>query len=447
MKAWPRALSVSLVTLAAWGLLQSASAVSAADKKESPAFNAKFFGEGGQTPPNTPDQTDYQNTSSMGSPSAGPGPTALPSVDAAAPAVRPPAQAAAAQARGAAADAPAYGVVMPAQGRSETRPWPGRKRSAETPAAEPAAAASADGSVSAAPADGETLRDAPNAMRYSLWNGLSAPMLLPAARAAQVTPDQAKNLGRMDYESHILGAGAAAGAGTVDGPSVGSFEPRASEPASEGLFVSVDLDVSAHPGDYRDAVAEIGVRSGLRLDGRFPPAFVDAAKTKVTVRGWVPAERLGEVFGPDVQRLRVERSPFVRTLPDAPTTDLLVGIRIPPGISPSAALPPVIERLSRYAGFRLRRVIGYQAIPGTSQMVAVVSARVPVPDIVRVLKDPAVIKIVPSPDAAPVVEEAPAPLMRGFIDYAASRRPLFLIGTLVLTVLVFGTLFLHRRSR
>lgn len=445
MKAWPRALGVSLVYLAAWGLLQAASAVSAADKKDAPAFNAKFFGEGGQTSPNTPDQTDYQNTSSIGSPAAGPGPTSLPSVDAAAPAVRPSAQAAAQPARG--ADAPAYGVVMPAQGQSAARPWPGRKRSAEPAAAEPAAAAKDVGAASAAPAAGETLRDAPNAMRYSLWNGLSAPMLLPAARAAQVTPDQAKNLGRMDYESHILGAGAASSAGTVDGPAAGSSASRAPEPAAEGLFVSVDIDVSAHPGDYRDAVAEMGGRSGLRIDPRFPPSFVDAAKTKVTVRGWVPAERLGEVFGPDVQRLRVERSPLVRTLPDAPTTDLLVGIRIPPGMAPSAALSPVLERLSRDAGFRLRRVVGYQAVPGTSQMVAVVSARVAVPEIARVLKDPAVIKIVPSPDAAPVVDEAPASLLRGFIDYAASQRPLFLIGTLALTFLVIGTLFLHVRKR
>ena len=272
----------------------------------------------------------------------------------------------------------------------------------------------------------DDLRDAPSgAMRYALWSGPAAPTLLQGGRVPS-----ADALRRADR-------GIPAAIASLD-----------REPVSEdGLFVSVDIDISAHPGEYRDAVAEVSARSGLRLDQRYAPAFADDTRRRVTVRGWIFPSRLGDIFGAEVQRVNVERSPVMRSLPDMSTTDILVGVRVPAGESPSAVLAQVLSRLSERAAFRLRRIVGYQMIPGTSQMALILSARVPVPYLERVLRDPAVVKIVPSPDSVPVPEEeSSGPMSKRFLKYAVSQRPTLLLGTFLLTLIVAVSALLRSKK-
>jgi len=408
-----------------------------AAKKTDKEFKAKFFGEGGQTYPNTPDQSDYQTAEPEYQKPPAQKPSTLPAAQAPVPVMTQPvavpahsADVVVARPEAESAAAPAYRPV-----------WPGATR--------PGHAASAHGQPSSQAAGAEPLKDAPAPARYSLWSGLNAPMMLPASKVGQVTADQAKSIGRLDYESHILGAKSEAGMPMEKGPGGPALADAVPE-SGEGLFVTLDVDVTATPGEYRDAVAEISQRSGLRIDERFPPAFDDAAKTRVSLRGWVAPSQLGEVFGPNVQRLRVERSP-ARSVPDLPVTELLVGIRIPQGASPSATLATALERLSQGPGFKLKRVIGYQPIPGTSQMVLVVAGKVPVQRIAQVLGDPLVVKVVPSPE--PVVSAPNRPqalwgrLSKRFFSYAASKEPRLLAGTVLLTLLLAGTLFLRARKR
>jgi hypothetical protein len=160
---------------------------------------------------------------------------------------------------------------------------------------------------------------------------------------------------------------------------------------------------------------------------------------------------MGQVFGSNVLRLKVEHSPGIQSLSDAPLTELLAGVRIPQGASPSAALAAALERLSKRAAFRIRKVIGYQAIPGTSQMVIVITGRVPVSNISRVLGDPDIVKVVPSPDAASANPDKAAVqaglLSKRFFAYAASKEPRLLGWTLLLTFALAGTLVARSRKR
>ncbi|MBI5242633.1 MAG: hypothetical protein HY922_02985 [Elusimicrobia bacterium] len=432
------ALPSFLYLIIAASTLAIAFPASAGSGKPNTKVKAMFYGEGGQTYPNTPDETDFQNSSPVPQK-----PSVLP------PANTPAAVPGPAQPQNGAVEAVV--VQPPAVNPGIRRVWPGARRpSPRAPAGEPSAARSDPGP------DG--LKDAPNAMRYSLWAGLNAPMMLPASKVGQITADQAKAMGRTDYETHILGAEAesgrlvedAAAKGTISGPALAGGMVEPAEVAPEGLFVTLDLDISATPGEYRDAAADISGRSGLKLDDRFPPVFGDSIKTRVSLRGWVAPSQLGRIFGPNVQRLRVERSQRILSAPDLPRTELLVGVRIPQGVSPSAALASALERLSRQSDFRIKRVIGYQAIPGTSQMVIVVAGRVPVSNISRVLGDPHVVKIVPSPDSTPANpgKEAVRPfLSRSFFAYAASKEPRLLLGTLLLTFVLAGSLVSRSRKR
>jgi len=394
-----------------------------------------FYGEGGQTYPNAPDQTDYQNS---GDPAHDPAPPA-------------PVQAGAVLAP----EKPAVAVRPRNPAASPVHHvWPGARRAGVQEAVGGTLPQALGGADKAPPeSDAASGRDEPDARRYSLWSGLNAPMMLPASQVDQVSADQAKSMGRADYESHILGLGAESGGvleKTLPGDSAGARGEAGPREAPQGLFVTLDIDISATPGEYRDAVADVSARSGLRLDDRFPPAFADSAKARVAVRGWVLPSELGQVFGPNIMRLKVEHAPRIQSLPDAPLTELLVGIRIPPGSPPGASLSAALERLSAQAAFRVKRIIGYQTIPGTSQMVLVVAGKVPVSSIPRVLGDRDIVKVVPSPDAGPAAAERPASrrefVSRRFFSYAASREPRLLLGTLLLTFALAGTLFARSRK-
>lgn len=416
--------------------------------KKGGGFGALFLGEGGQTYAPSCDQNDFQTEQGFQQ-----GKENAPAEDsgreqeragqgssAAAPVVRPAGPSSAVRA-------------APAWGTGAARAWPGPRRPGQgegsapavTPKEGPAVSApqsSPDGSV---PMGDEPLRDAPAAvdpMRYSLWAGLNAPLLLPGSKVGDVPLEQAKISGRADYASHILGEEAKALGPSVSGPDlVGGAAPAGAE-SSEGLFVSLEIDLS---GTLRDAVSSLTQRSGFRPDEKFTPSYSDEAKTRVMLRGWVPPHRLGEVLGPEVHRLQVHRSSKPES--EGARTELLVGLSIPTGASPSAVLTAATARLSLRSGFEVRKVIGYQTIPGTSRMVIILSGQVPVSNISKVMGDPSVVKVVPSPDSA-VAAPAPAQSRKAserFLAYAASHNPVLLLLAVLLTLSLAGTAFARSR--
>ena len=276
-------------------------------------------------------------------------------------------------------------------------------------------------------------------MRYSLWAGLSAPLLMPGSKAGDMPLEQAKVNGRADYDSHILGDDAKTLGSGVSGPDLAGLRLEADP--SEGLFVSLELELS---GTLRDAVASLTQRSGFRPDEKAAPAFSDEAKTRVMLRGWVPPSRLGEVLGPEVHRLQVHSSS--RPGSEGARTELLVGLSVPTGASPSAVLSAATSRLALRSGFEIRKVIGYQTIPGTSRMVIIVSGQVPVSNIAKVMGDPSVVKVVPSPDSVPAQAAAPAKRYSGsFLAHAASKNPVLFLLAVLLTLSLAGTAFARSR--
>jgi hypothetical protein len=314
------------------------------------------------------------------------------------------------------------------------------------PAPSPALGAPDSGSAASleVPASEQDLRDSPNsAMRYSLWRGAGAPLMLPGAGLAPGT--ERPPLEYSGPPGERLGLGSEELPGYSDLP----ITDEAPGDSAEGLFVALDLDLSGSSGDFQEAVAEVAGRSGLRVDDRFPPCFSGEGRSRVTVRGWVDASRLGDVFGPGVEGVRVDRSAPARANPEGPWTEIIVGLRIPKGRSPSAALSESLRRLHGRSRLRLKRVVGYQTIPGTSRIVLVILGRVPVRGISRVLEDPGVVKILPSPDLE--FEPAPEPpgvqaLAGKFLSHAASRQPLLMLGTLIATALLAGTAFARSRK-
>lgn len=333
----------------------------------------------------------------------------------------------------------------------------------------------------AAEAEKEELRDALAAPRnprmFSLWAGLSTPLLLPSAKVQKVSPASAKTLGRTDYESHILGRRSSAKGGRTTGPvdgvsGAGSLRPaaasigdiggtpdrgktlwsgpaRGGDPGADGrgMFVSVEVDVSDTPGVFRDALAEVTRETGLRMDDRFPPVFMNPGKTAVLVRGWLKAERISDALAsPRVARLESPRSSGRPKLRTQAVSDLLLGLRIPPQSSPSAALKAALDRLSADTGFTHKETIGYQRVPGTSEMVLIVAGRVPVAKMSRLMADPAVVKIVPSPReeaASRPVKKRPPLTIRRFVSFVVNRHPGLLIVSLALLTFLIG----HAASR
>lgn len=415
-------------------------------------FGALFLGEGGQTYAPSCDQTDFQTEQGFqhGAGKA-PAENAGPERDGGKRETSPGAAASAVRPSGPSTPSSAVRAT-PAWGTGAVRAWPGPRRPAQegetpapavTPKEESAAWAPAsplpEGSI---PAADEPMRDAMAAvdpMRYSLWAGLSAPLLMPGSKAGDIPLEQAKVNGRADYESHILGEDAKTIGPGVSGPDLAGLRLEADP--SEGLFVSLELELS---GTLRDAVASLTERSGFRPDEKFTPAFSDEAKTRVMLRGWVPPHRLGEVLGPGVHRMQVHRSS--RPDSEGARTELLVGLSIPTGASPSAVLSAAASRLALRSGFEVRKVIGYQTIPGTSRMVIIVSGQVPVSNIAKVMGDPSVVKVVPSPDSVPAQAAAPAQRRSGsFLSHAASKNPVLFLLALLLTLSLAGTAFARSR--
>ncbi|MBI5239669.1 MAG: hypothetical protein HY926_04295 [Elusimicrobia bacterium] len=297
--------------------------------------------------------------------------------------------------------------------------------------------------------------------RYSLWEGLAAPMELPPQKIGGVSADQAAALGRRDYDAHILGQrdaaggiGSSAGAVRTDvltdgagapGPErdqnavlAGAWSERPGAPAAAGaapeVFVTLNLDLKNHPdATLKDAVADLGRLAGFRQDSRFEPAAVGAGPDQVALWGWMPPERVGAAMGvAAVSRLELNPSP--RRLAAETTTDMLMGVRVPRDSSPAEAVAGLESRLAA-PGLRVRRTIGTQTVPGTTETVLVVEASVPITVLRRLLAHPDVVKMVPaprSPAAAPRSRRPAAAELRRFLRFAAGQSPLLLVLTLLM---------------
>lgn len=302
-----------------------------------------------------------------------------------------------------------------------------------------------------------------DAKRYSLWSSLSTPLLLPAEDVGQVPPDRAMTLGRSDYETHILGrreklrdavAGvrtASAGPGALLRRAV-SAPRRALPPVPEprGLFVTVELDIAAAAAPLSEVLAGLAARTGFRLDKRFAPTGLNTDLSKVAVRGWLPAERLGEIIRmPGVNRLDIERVPGKPVVRDGARTEILIGLRMPPNLSPTEVLREAVRRLGDSAGFRLDRPVGYQRVPGTSRMVLLAAGNVPVRKLGALMADPGVIKVAPMPvkkDADARERSGSRAASGGFFVRAARQHPYLLLTTLLLLLSLFSS-SMRPRSR
>ena len=155
----------------------------------------------------------------------------------------------------------------------------------------------------------------------SLWSDLVQPLDMSAEDAGAADTDSASDLGRRDYESHLLGL-----KDTSARPRTQDPERVAKTDAGESmLFVSLELD-PRESGSLRDCVAGLGAVAGFSADARFEPLAGPAGA--VIISGWMPAAGLASALSrPGVKRLRVETRPR----PSAPRDDGRVPHRTAPG--------------------------------------------------------------------------------------------------------------------
>lgn len=278
--------------------------------------------------------------------------------------------------------------------------------------------------------------------KYSLWEGLVSPLELPAADVARTGGDQASELVRKDYDSHILGRKSEAADSLPAVPSDATALSAAAAGRGE-IFVSFELEVKSNPDDYRDALSGLSRSAEFRLDPRFD-ARRESSPGKTTVFGWMPADKISAALSvPTVSRLHVENAPTRPAGSASSLTEILVGVRSPMSpnsVSAQAILSRVIEDLASSSGFQWKKTIGYQPIPGSKDSALILLGKVPVKNLSAVLAHRDVIKIVPSPDGGGPDRQEPASrrTMAGFISYAVSRAPILLGVTLLMALSSLG---------
>jgi len=295
---------------------------------------------------------------------------------------------------------------------------------------------------------GDSIRSESERRRYSLWDGLAAPLDLPPEKVKDVSPDQAMAMGRRDYDTHILSQRQAPAGNAV--PKAVSTSANASPDGGLGhgvlpgaefaapapgpeLFVTLNLDLKKNPAaSLKDAVADLGRAVGFRQDMRFAPAAVGPGPDQVALWGWMPPGRVGEAMKvPAVARLEI--NPATRRAVRTDTaTDVLVGVRVPAG-SAADAVRARLERDLAVPGLRVKRAIGTQTAPGTGETVLVLEVSVPVGALSRLMAQRDVVKMVPAPPAAPYrpSREHMAELHR-FLAYVMSQSPMLLVLTLLM---------------
>ncbi len=319
-------------------------------------------------------------------------------------------------------------------GQAAHAPWPIREREAEPRVQRWPGVLRGPKEEPAVSAEKEDLRDAPAALHgnpsaVSLWSGLSQPMMLPANKVDNASSLQARELGRIDYENKILGAGIG-----NDGAVAGSESETLGAERKGMRAVVVLLDLSDSPGDIWPVLRSLPAEN-LKIDSKEKPEYLGATRSRALIRGWVPAGRSAFLLRSE-KILRVETSRKKKAptgFGREPETKLLIGVRIPVEVSPNAAVRSALRRLGKTAGFRFDKALAYQQIPGSSQLAIVVSGSVPIGNIERVMKDPAIVKVMPAPKPrkpAPVKAKTPPnqKLASFLIDENPTFLPVLLIG-------------------
>ncbi|MBI4423195.1 MAG: hypothetical protein HY554_05690 [Elusimicrobia bacterium] len=227
-------------------------------------------------------------------------------------------------------------------------------------------------------------------------------------------------------------SGAPSARGTAREPGPAARGPRE-------LFVSVEMDVSKTPGEYRDAVGELHRGAGFSADPRFPPAFRGADRARVALWGWIPLERVREALGVrGVSRVQtLPRAPQEAPGPQEPEWRLTLRLTQPEpapaavnasGTSREELLAAALLRLGR-AGFTWMRTEPLQE-RGLVALRGSIAPR----SIERVLADPAVVKLAraaaPPRPAAPPRQASAGPT--GQAAAVLSRHPVLLLLALLL---------------
>lgn len=273
----------------------------------------------------------------------------------------------------------------------------------------------------------------------SLWEGLTTPLELPTEKVSEMSPGQASEAVRRDYETHILGAKPGL---VLPGEWTETRDAAGAPQGPAEVFAALELDLRKSGGELKDAVAALAGAAQFRPDARFPPVPRAADGRRMAVWGWLPAESVGlAAREAGVLRVEVQRGGPTPTLDDGVQGQFLVGIRLPASASgavePASVAPAfarVLADLRADAGFAWKKTVGYQAVPGSKDLALIVMGEAPVRRLSRLMAHPEVLKVAPAPGAAaPPAARAPTRL-ENFVDYAGAQAPWLLILTLLLLV-------------
>lgn len=428
-------------------------------KKEEAVFCAKFFGETGCSGKPSQESEQYSEEWARGQAEAGkpapgkPAPSAPAAPAAASPQAGTPVEQPAAAGgepgeplRDAVADRNLAGAessrsgVRRSAGGQSPEPVAEAKREASRSRKEPETAArglSAVGRTAAAFAPGEGLRDSPShaATLGAGRPGAAGSGLMPPPRGgrpvstdkldrvfdaadarpeAEPSPDRPAATPKEERPSapasatpSVDCAGAAPAEGTcgsrVPAGSPGLVSETAKPAQPSPVFVALELDISATPGQYRDAVAGLTRDAGFSLDARFAPVYRGADRDRVSLWGWLPQEKVREVVTlKGVER--IEAAPQAQPTPAraAAESDWKLVLRLPPQEPAETAMAAALLRLNDL-GFSWKRTESRDA----SGLITVVGT-MPTGSVRRALSDAAVVRLEPARSApAPA---APAPL-------------------------------------
>lgn len=306
-----------------------------------------------------------------------------------------------------------------------------RQPSAPPQAPASPAAASQTPSPSPAPAAAPE-RPSSRGAAPSLWNGLVRPLAAASGPAPAGAEEAASAEGASEYDGRPESPALDASLQAPGEPPAPAFLPP-----QDSLFVSIEVD-PGEAGTLRDAVAGLGA-AGFSPDTRFEAR--QGAGRAAIVTGWLPAARLAEaVSRPGVRRVSVETSARPAPRPAGLEGAFLIGLRVADAAHPEISVGPALDALSRDCGLREGRVLGLETAPGGGA-VAVVSARLPISKLSRVLARAEVVKILPAPPAEPppllAAASLPAkPTPGGFARFVAKRGLWLVLLTAALALLM-----------
>ncbi|HVA66511.1 MAG TPA: hypothetical protein VNK24_06255 [Elusimicrobiota bacterium] len=295
----------------------------------------------------------------------------------------------------------------------------------------------------------------------SLLQRLLSPLELPAGKAAAASTGQAAQMGRADYDSHILGGAPSSASGSAENggglwarrlpasvpPKAAGAPSPAADPHPNQVMVALSLDLKKHPGEFRDALASLSSTARFKPAPGFAAGVPGAGMNgKIAVVGWLPRNEVPHLFSvPSVARVRVDWNPGPSSATDllkipGASARMIVGLRIPAGADPARVIAADLPRLRMESGFSYGRTIGYRTVRGSKDKELMVSGDLPLRGLSVAMGDADVLSVTPVPP--PAISRASAgrsPGISGFLSYAAARSPgLFGLTALALVFSLAG---------